>query len=55
MLKGTKNNKTSILKVSLLKALKEGLRTIIVTAVETMVDMTLERFERGDSNQLEEK
>lgn len=55
MLKNIKNNKTSILKVSLLKALKKGLRTIIVTAVETMVDMTLERFEWGDSNQLEEK
>lgn len=51
----TKNNKLSILKTALLGGLKGGLRLAATSAVGIAIDMIIERFERGHSNQLEEK
>lgn len=51
----TKNNKSSILKTALLGGLKGGLRLAATSAVGIAIDMIMERFERGHSNQLEEK
>lgn len=57
MLKDTniKNNKSSILKTSLLGGLKGGLRLAATSAVGIAIDMIIERFERRDTKKLEEK
>ena len=51
----TKNNKSTILKTALLGGLKGGLRLAATSAVGIAIYMIIERFERGHSNQLEEK